>query len=627
MGSLKKLKSQYTKLISMNNRRKFIRKSALFVILLSGLAFSCCQFRSRDEVARGKSPVGSTCQSIRFISSESQGELTAKAVSIFYRIINERTGIDFSKNDRDPLTIKLKKVPHSMPSESFRIEKIGKDTICITANDDNGILYGVGKFLHSSTLSESGFTPGAWQGLSVPEKPVRGIYFASHFHNYYHEAPLEEVTNYIEELALWGYNAIEVWFDMHGFNGINDPEAKVMLDRLAFILRVAKSAGMRASISMLANEGYNSSPKELRAKYTGRSHYGVEICPAQTGGTELIIQQVTDELDAFNKRGVKPDFLALWPYDQGGCGCNQCSPWGSNGYLKISKKISDLAQKEVPGIKITLSTWLFDFGNDQGEWTGLTKIFNEEKQFVDYIQADSHETYPPYLMSNPVPGNLPLLNFPEISMWGQWPWGAYGANPLPERFQNLWNEVRDKVAGGFPYSEGIFEDMNKIIYSQFYWDSRKQAIETVKEYVSFEFSPDHADTIMEAIGIMEKNHGLQTWNWAMVAGSPKKIDVPKEDHGAKLAYELLKTVDSKLSGRTKNAWRWRILLLRAMFDYELRLSNGVPNEKIEAGFRELFNMYHAEKGSVLVRPPINYGEDYPVKEESVINQINPKEKD
>lgn len=51
-------------------------------------------------------------------------------------------------------------------------------------------------------------------------------------------------------------------------------------------------------------------------------------------------------------------------------------------------------------------------------------------------------------------GGLPLLNFPEISMWGRGPWGGWGANPLPSRFEGLWQQTKGFVLGGMPYSEG-----------------------------------------------------------------------------------------------------------------------------------------------------------------------------
>lgn len=596
----------------MNNRREFIKKGALAGIALSGIAGANNSLLARDDkISKPKNDSDDRSKSIiykqiSFKYSAKPGDLTVKAISIFNRILKERTAVDFTKNGNNPLTIIIKIVPQAMPSEAFRIENTGEHLISITASDENGIFYGIGKLLHTSFLSEYGFSPGTWRGLSAPEKPVRNIYFATHFHDFYHDAPVEKVINYIEELALWGYNAVAVWFDMHGFEGINDPAAVAMLDRLALILKAGQKAGMKPMIGILANEGYNSSPAGLRAttpkQIRLRGKYGVEICPSQPGGTELIMKQVEEELDAFAGRGITVDYLSIWPYDQGGCGCDRCTPWGSNGFLRLSKKIAALAYKKNPGIKIILSTWLFDCVEDEGEWIGLAKAFGQETPYVDYIMADSHETYPKYLMNNPVPGNLPLLNFPEISMWGSWPWGGFGANPLPQRFQKLWDTVEDKVAGGYPYSEGIFEDMNKIIYSQFYWDSRKPATETIREYVSFEFSNEHADDIVEAVGIIEKNHGLR---FAGGSGSSAKFIVPSQDHGAEKAYKLLKNAESKLHERTKKGWRWRILLLRAMFDYELRINGGVSNEKIDAGFRELSSMYHANNAEASVRPPAN----------------------
>ena len=591
-----------------NNRRDFLKKGALTGLIISGTGLSNTQLLAQKSLREKlkESPISADLfyRSIHFNQDEARGLLPLNAIKIFYRILKERTGIEFNKPSKNRLTIRLVINPGSLPEEGFQIDRTAEHLITITSSNENGILYGLGKLLHNSTSTEQGFKPGKWEGLSAPEKKQRNIYFATHFNNFYHTAPIQKVINYIEELAFWGYNTIEVWFDMHGFEGINDPKAKKMLERLALILRAGKSAGMKVAICMLANEGYNSTPIHLRAtepkQIKLRGRYGVEICPSKPGGIELIMQQVEEEFDAFKNLGVTLDFLILWPYDQGGCGCDQCIPWGSNGYLNLSRKISTLARRKIPSIKIVLSTWLFDCVEDEGEWRGLTKTFQNEKPFVDYIQADSHEKFPKYLNENRVPGGLPLLNFPEISMWNSWPWGGFGANPLPQRFQLLWNEVKGRVSGGAPYSEGIFEDLNKVIYSQFYWTGDRTATDILREYLSFEFSPADPELILEAIEILEKNHGLQAhYN----AASGTMIKVPKNDFGAKRAYEILQKANDQLPYQIKTGWRWRILFLRAMFDYELRVSQGVQTEKIKAGFLELTALYYADQADPSVHPP------------------------
>ena len=91
-------------------------------------------------------------------------------------------------------------------------------------------------------------------------------------------------------------------------------------------------------------------------------------------------------------------------------------------------------------------------------------------------------------------------------MWEMNPWGGYGANPLPQRFQNAWNSIGCASLWGLPYSEGIFEDINKVIWSQFYWDSAKTASETVLEYLQYEFPNCNASELLKAIFILEQNH-------------------------------------------------------------------------------------------------------------------------
>jgi len=61
----------------------------------------------------------------------------------------------------------------------------------------------VGKLLRTSRYDRGGFIRRSVARTSIPEKPVRGIYFATHFHNFYHDAPLDEVQRYVEDVGLW----------------------------------------------------------------------------------------------------------------------------------------------------------------------------------------------------------------------------------------------------------------------------------------------------------------------------------------------------------------------------------------------------------------------------------------
>ncbi len=173
-------------------------------------------------------------------------------------------------------------------------------------------------------------------------------------------------------------------------------------------------------------------------------------------------------------------------------------------------------------------------------------------------------------------------------MWGQGPWGGYGANPLPDRFQRLWNQASNKLSGGFPYSEGIFEDLDKVICLQFYWDRARSSEDTVREYISSYFSSEAMDKAAQAIRIIESNH-------------------VREEIGenAQQAYDLLSEVDKCLPEQAKKSWRWRILFLRAQIDFELYKNGGeLSGLVLKKSFDELTDIYNAQEAYGVVKPPI-----------------------
>ncbi len=481
--------------------------------------------------------------------------------------------------------------------DGFRIEDRPDGGVRIAGNDERGLLYGVGKFLRTSRYDQGGFTPGWWRGTSVPEKPVRGIYLATHFHNFYHDAPVEKIQRYVEELGLWGYNVLGVWYDMHHFSGFDDPEAVTFRTRLHAICEAARSIGLDVSFTLLANEAYHNSPVELRAELSGRrgGWYECDVCPSKPGSLEYVLGVLGQEFDWC--ADLQPRYLWIWPYDQGGCGCSACQPWGAKGFLKLAEPVAALARRKLPGVKVIMSTWFFD----EPEWQGVDKAFSAKEPWVDYMMAEG--------TARAMPGGLPMVGFPEISMYKTFPWGGFGATPLPRLSQGQWDAVKGKISGGFPYSEGLFDDITKVVFSQFYWNDRP-ALETLREYVAFEYSAEVVDEIVKVITTLEQNHHWRWWpgelegveldmNWF-----PSRGAAPQADPGAEEAYALVQRVEGQITPQARASWRWRVLYLRTLLDAELKANGGAPNGLCQKAFAELIEIYHAQQACPLVRPPL-----------------------
>jgi hypothetical protein len=544
--------------------------------LIIGLTLACPAPLTADPV-----------HSIRVVLPPNAGSVAKRVGEVFSRQITQRCDAKVDISGNAELHVELAIEP-GIGAEGYRIADGPAKSIRIIGNDDRGLLYGVGKFLRTSRYDQGGFTAGTWRGTSVPERPVRGIYLATHFHNFYHDAPIEEVQRYVEDLGLWGYNSVMVWNNLSDYNGFDDPKAVKFRRRLRAICQAANGVGLGTSWGVV-NEGYNNSPESLRAQKEGGARGAwipCVVCPSKPEGMKYILRVCGEMCDWW--ADLHSDYLFIWPYDYGGCGCQQCQPWGTNGFLKMGELLAALARQKLPGVKIVLSTWQFD-GNDRQR---LAKEFTEQRPWADYILAEG---------SCPMIGGLPIVGFPEISMYGRYPWGGYGATLLQQRSQADWNSVKACSRGGFPYSEGVYEDIQKAIFSQFYWNDRP-AEETLREYAAFEYSPAVVDEVMRVFAILEQNHlAIGASDIGALLDKPREM---KPNH-AEEAFKMVESVDAKLTPQARQAWRWRQLYLRALIDAELTKNHNMPSDRCQEAFAELIEIDHAQKADLWVRPPLD----------------------
>ena len=528
------------------------------------------------KLPEAKDSQPATVESVNVVLPKDARPVLRNIAALFARQVQQRCGARVELDRAAALRVELSIKP-GIGAEGFRITDGPPATIRIVGNDERGVLYGVGKFLHTSQYQRAGFTPGVWRGHSVPQKPIRGIYFATHFDNFYDAAPIAKVCEYAQELGLWGFNSLGIWYDMHDFAGFDDPKAVADRRRIGRILQSARDIGVGTTILVIANEGDQLTSPALR-EHSQHDDYGKRyICPNAPGGMDCLTKVMTAEFawaEAF-----QPEYLILWPHDPGGCECAQCAPWGANGYLKCAQALALLGKKQLPGVKIILSTWWFN----EKEWHGLEEKFRNKPDWCDVLMSDGR-----------LIGGLPSVEFPEISMYGNDPWGGFGANIMIARLWTLWNQRKERVERGWPYSEGIYEDMNKICCSQLYWQDRPVA-ETIKEYAAFEFSPAVADDVATVVKILEKN----TFSI---------------DESARQAFVRVRQIDAKLPVRTRQSWRWRILYLRAQLGKEMLERNKgkrfqyegarLDSEVFKQAFSELKKIYHGENAAACVKPPV-----------------------
>ena len=555
-------------------------------------------------------------QSIIFATDESAKKLWDEKLAYVFRIAEARISRRIGKQEKTEASYVLKiSRSEALAADAYAFSAKTSEGITLTAQSLSGLLMGIGRFLRETNYNDNGFEPTIREEQSSPDCPVRGIQMDSHFCNFYHMAPESELREYVEDLALWGVNYIDVVFPLIDFCGWEDPEVYHVLKQIQAIYGAARALDMHFGMEIVPNQDFVTYREDLKAspnieEVPRRGNNGHNICPNKPGALEYIKETYGYALRFLKEHGVTMDFICFWPYDEGGCSCELCSPWGANGFFKASHAIWETAREILPDVKIILSTWMFDTPGDQGEWSGLADNLARGNGWVDYILADSHTDFPEYPLTHEIPGGLPLLNYPEISMWALYPWGGYGANPLPKRFEQLWGQVREKVSGGIAYSEGIFDDINKISVTGFYWDREASVEETLRQYICYEFSADVYRDVREIIDIIESNHIRTAVGKNENSSNDCNMKAVDEElcARARRAAELADKVDALIPEWAAKSWRWRILYIRAHLDrirYERSLELSaerrgnswtkvlIGSEEAKRYMEELTTIYHS----------------------------------
>lgn len=479
--------------------------------------------------------------------------------------------------------------------------------VCASVADDCAAFAAMGEWLTRSLFDgEVGFRPMEAPVSFAPERPVRGMYFATHFHNFYHVAPIEKVYDQIEDVALRGGNTLAVWYDMHHYTSIDQPESVEMIARLKKFLRYAKAIGMQTVLTMLSNESFDGSPQKMRAQSKPQNgykavldgFYGVEICPNCEGGIEEIVRQRRLMLETF--RDVQPDFVTFWPYDQGGCTCEKCAPWGANGLLKLYPHFRKVLAEVMPGTGIIFSTWYFDLFID-GEWDAFYKKVEQgaiegAAYLMDFFPRGRT---PECIARGGLPNGMKMLAFPEISMYGARPWGGFGANPLPAFLQESNDQGMPLYDGQMCYSEGIFEDVNKTIMLYACSGRQPDAHKAAADYARMEFFTENTDEIVHLMDLLERALPRPEIREKDTIRYPIESPETVEE-----AARLADAIDARLSENAQKNWRWRILYLRAKIDEALWKHDGRPSPESDRWLNELKEIYCVTKDTLwVVMPP------------------------
>ena len=487
-------------------------------------------------------------------------------------------------------------------SDHYCIRQEG-DVVCVEANNVCTVFAAVGRLLVLGKFDcKGGYTLPALPIEHTMKKSLRGMYLASHFYNFHHAAPFEESAETIADLALRGYNTLMLLIGVQHYDSYADAEAQEMIAHVKRMLKYADLCGMAPAMIMFSNTGFRNVPPEIEAQAkmddSGRYRrdliavYNTEICPSIPEGMAEIEKQHRAFFEAFSDTPIK--YFFAWAYDEGGCLCEKCYPWVTNGFLKVCELDRKLIKEYGYDAQLCISTWHFNLVMPN-EWELFyDKIESGELDWAPYIMtAFQSGRLPEVFVKRGAPKRAKLIDFPDISMCGAYTWGGFGSNPYTMFLDNNEKNCGDIHDGGFPYSEGIYEDINKWVCANYYCGYHADSADSVREYIRYEFGMEDTDELLRALQLMETS---------LHRGIDRNEDAPwrvniRWGRAIPEAYRLVVKADEQVPEALKHHWKWRCVYLRAVIDYRLYLNLGVvkDDEIAQNAYKEICEMFHLEK--------------------------------
>lgn len=410
--------------------------------------------------------------------------------------------------------------------EGFRLFVEASDeqsVVWIIGADVRGALFGLGKFLRSADMTPGRIAiPHGLDIVSAPEYGLRGHQLGyRNTANSWDAWTVDLYEQYIRELALFGSNSIE---------------------DIPFQDKT-KSIHMRYS------------RREMSTHISGICHnYGLEywVWTPATGN-------LSDAEVSAKELQMHEDFYKAMPridavfFPGGDPGDNH-----PRDVMPHLEKMSHILHKYHPeaGIWISLQgfdqekvDYFFDYiHTHQPDWlTGVahgpsSPEVDEERRRLPAKYR--HRLYGD--LTHTVRCQYPVKNWDQAYALTL---GREAPNPQPMYYADVFREEAPFVDGFLSYSDGVHDDINKVIWNEMAWDLTTEVRDVLIEYCRFFFGPAVAEAGADGILALERN-----WDDALVKNGSVE---------ATLAY--WKQLESAHPELLEN-WRWQLLLLRAHYD-------------------------------------------------------------
>jgi hypothetical protein len=438
-------------------------------------------------------------------------------------------------------------VPEQAEGYAIWVDRTSRNasTVYLMGRDDRGILFAAGRLLRLLRMTRDELSlDGNVQIASAPRYPVRGHELGyRNTSNTYDAWDLDQYEQYICDLAVFGSNAVQLLFDsdMSPKEGAHMTESS--WDRLPKLSELVSSYGLDVWLWLaLSDEAISAEEMEAalelrRSLFERMPRIDVVFVPGgDPGGThpEVLLPWMARLAEALAE--YHPD-AQLWL-------SNEAMEHEWNDYL------FDYLQKNQP-------EWLD--GIVFGTWVKLSLAEERERTPERYSIVRYADITHCIACQYPVPD----WDRAFVSTLGREP-----INPRPRGTAHIHNLLAPLSSGFITYSDGVNDDVNKIVWNAMGWEPDADLEAVLKEYGRYFIGEDEGDAVAEGLLALERN-----WQGPLL-----------ENDGVEKTLAHWQAIESNAD--TGN-WRLQSALYRAYYDAYVQRRLMAETRREEAARSEL----------------------------------------
>ncbi len=410
--------------------------------------------------------------------------------------------------------------------------------IIIAGADERGCLYGMARVLRKLTLKNGRVElPDDFSCISVtPSFPLRGHQLAYRDKNNTLPAwDVEDFDRYIRDLALFGSNAIELLPPRTDDNLFSQHFKRDPFEMMIKLAHIIHSYGMDVWL-WYPNVGddysdpvkYQEELDEREKIFSAIPYLNGVLVPAGDPG-EL------NPVDFFKVTGDSMKILHKYHPDARVWVAPVCfepeeDKWHQEFYGELDKQ----------------PDWLY--GVSLAPW--IPETLQELYDRIPQLYKGRIRNYPDITHSSSSMFEMPDWDYPLAATLGR-----EGYNARPNAMKQIHNLYEPYTIGSITYSEGLNDDVNKMIWGDQDFCFGMDVRETLEDYVRLFIDPDIVKELSGLLLALEDN-------WKGEITNNANIDQ---------VYERFIELEKKVCQSTRDNYRFKMALLRAVSDYQTKV--------------------------------------------------------